>query len=248
MQSAASDDGTGAMPLRQRRLNVSKVLASLLLIGGIWLLVTLFTDERFRVQAVAINGANLVRTADVQQVVDVVGANVFSVQGPSLEQRLLEAYDCLESVEISCRLPNRVTVNLVEQEAAAVWESTGGRWWVAADGEVLGTALHAENLVVIRDGKRYAQVAQEYIVGVPWELAQDLHEVLPEIKSFDFYPERGLVVYVTAKEWPVYLGSEGDAAKKVALMRALVAKLATSNTDVEYIDLTNERRPTYKKR
>ncbi|MHB0856692.1 MAG: cell division protein FtsQ/DivIB [Anaerolineae bacterium] len=248
LQSAASVDGTGAMPLRHPRVSASKLLAGLLVAGSIWFLVTLFVDERFRVQAVDVSGASLVRTSDVLELVDVVNASVFSVQGLKYERLLLSAFGCIERVEIECRLPNRVTIALTEHEAAAVWESTGGRWWVAPDGRVLGAAHHTEDLVIVRDGKRYAQVPGDYIVGVPWRLARDLHVALPEIKAFEFAPERGLILYVTPKEWPVYLGSEGDAPTKVALMRALVDKLVASNTDVAYIDLTNERRPTYEKR
>jgi len=54
------------------------------------------------------------------------------------------------------------------------------------------------------------------------------------------------VAYVTAEGWPVYLGHEGDAAAKVAIMRALVDELVRRNVSVAYIDLRNEVRPTYK--
>ena len=59
-----------------------------------------------------------------------------------------------------------------------------------------------------------------------------------------------MTIYVTwAKgNWPVYLGHSGDMATKVAVVQALVNTLTQQGVDVEYIDLRNDARPTFKKR
>jgi hypothetical protein len=103
-------------------------------------------------------------------------------------------------------------------------------------------------LVVVHDLKGVAPAPHEQIAGLPWQLAQDLLQVLPIIKTYDYTPDEGLIVYVTTNNWPVYLGHEGDAGAKVALMQAVVEQLTAKGVNVEHIDLRNERRPTYKKR
>jgi cell division septal protein FtsQ len=54
-------------------------------------------------------------------------------------------------------------------------------------------------------------------------------------------------VYATTDQWLVYLGHEGDAARKVAIMISLVQQLEGSRQRVAYIDLRNEHRPVYKR-
>jgi len=112
----------------------------------------------------------------------------------------------------------------------------------------LGAADVPGTMPVLHDIHGFAPDPGEHIPGVPWGLAHDLWAALPAIQSFDYTSEQGLVLYVTANEWPIYLGHQGDARLKVALLWTLVEELTTMGVDVEYIDLRNEARPTYKVR
>jgi len=71
---------------------------------------------------------------------------------------------------------------------------------------------------------------------------------MPAIRMFDYSVEKGLIVYVTPSQWPVYLGDTGDGREKLAIMSALAQQLVETNASVEYIDLRNERRPVFKRR
>ena len=52
--------------------------------------------------------------------------------------------------------------------------------------------------------------------------------------------------FVTTERWPVYLGSDGNAAYKITVLRELTAVLTRNGSQVVYIDLKNERRPAIK--
>jgi len=189
-----------------------------------------------------------VRREDVLGTADVEGDSIFQIRTREIERRLMERSGLIEAATVRCRLPNEVSVALVEREAALVWESGGQHWWIDVDGRVLGPTDAPGTMPVLHDIHGFASDPSEHIPGVPWGLARDLWAELPAIQSFDYTSEQGLVLYVTANEWPIYLGHQGDARLKVALLWALVEKLTAMEVSVEYIDLRNEARPTYRVR
>jgi len=225
----------------------AKVPALFLFLGSVWVLYNLFTGARFRVNEVSISGTKLLRSAEVESSLDVRRRSIFHVNGKGLEARLLQEFGCIRQVAVRCRLPNRVFVTIEEYEVNLVWESKGRYWWVSGDGSVLGTTDGPGNLLVIHDVQGFAPEPQGRIIGVPWAYAQELRRALPDIKAYDYMSGKGLIVYATTAQWPVYLGYQGNAGDKIAIMKALVEQLVAKGTTVEYIDLRNERRPVYKK-
>jgi cell division septal protein FtsQ len=224
----------------------AKIPALILLVGALWVLARLLGDPAFQVHEVRLAGLRQVREAEVAEVVNVLGHSLFTVRAAALEDALERRFGCVEMAEVVCRLPDRVTVTLYEQDVVLVWQSGERYWWLGADGEVLGETEDPGDLVVVHDVAGLAPEPEGHILGVPVALTRDLGEVLAANRRYDYTRETGLVAYVTAAGWPVYLGHEGDAAAKVAIMRALVDELVRRGAGVEYIDLRNEVRPTYK--
>lgn len=226
----------------------AKAPAWVLLAGSVWVLLSLFTNARFRVTEVTLDGARLVRREDVLRVASVVGRSIFDIRAQQIERNLEQGSGLIEEATVRCRLPNQVSITLLEREAALIWESGGRYWWIDAEGAVLGPTEGAGTMPVLHDINGFAPDPGEHIAGVPWRLAHELWAALPAIEAFDYTREHGLVLYVTSGEWPVYLGHRGDARLKVALLWRLVEELNAMGVDVEYIDLRNEARPTYKVR
>ena len=225
----------------------AKLPALIVLCGSLWVLYGFFGDPRFRVSELVIEGANLVEEADARRVMNVVNTNLFRVNARELTARLESEFGVLERASIRCRLPNRLFLSLEEREAVLVWESGGIHWWMGLDGKVLGATEDAGDLVIIHDIKGFARQPDGHIAGVPWGLALEMREAVPAIQAFDYTSEEGLILYVTDRGWPVYLGHKGDAQVKAAIMWALADKLVTQGFDVAHIDLRNDRRPIYKK-
>lgn len=246
-ESAAPADGVAAAPSAGARVWV-KAPAWVLLAGSVWVLLSLFTNARFVVSEVTVEGARLVRPEEVLRAADVVGESIFYVRARQIERRLAAGSGLIERATIRCRLPNEVAITLVEREAALIWESGGRYWWIDDRGTVLGPTEGPGTMPVLHDVHGFAAEPGEHIPGVPWRLAHELWAALPAIQAFDYSSEHGLMLYVTAREWPVHLGHQGDARVKVALLWTLVERLTALGVDVAYIDLRNEARPTYKVR
>ncbi len=238
----------GVATARVPSVGWAKAPAWVLLAGSVWVLMSLFTNARFRVAEVAIEGARLVRREDVLRAASVVGRSIFDIRARQIERSLVEGSGLIEEAVVRCRLPNQVSIALVEREAALIWESGGRYWWIDDEGAVLGATDGPGTMPVLHDIGGFALDPGGHIPGVPWGLAHELWAALPAIQAFDYTREQGLVLYVTSGEWPVYLGHQGDARLKVALLWTLVEELTAMGVDVEYIDLRNEERPTYKVR
>jgi cell division septal protein FtsQ len=224
-----------------------KLPAVILVLLSLWALYMLFASPRFQVNRVVIEGARIVQPADVQRVVDVVGKSVFRVQARQLEARLQSEFGCIKQATVACRLPNQVFVTIQEHEAVLIWESGGRSWWIDVEGNILGAAPTSGDLLVLHDIRKPRPIHK----GMCWASPPSLRATWAGAarRAFvDYTREEGLIVYAAPKGWPVYLGHNGDARTKAALMQALVQQLVAKKADVVYIDLRHEQRPIVKQR
>ncbi len=246
-ESTAQIDARGLASAGANAQILVKLPALLLLVGSLWVLYTLLSDVRFQVREVVVEGANRLPVSEIRRVAGLQNVSSFRVNTLDVASRLQSEFGLIDDISVSCRLPNRVVITLSERDAVLVWESGGRQWWVDISGEVLGETNDNGGFVVIHDTGAFAAEPGDYIAGVPWRLALELLEVLPAIREYDYTSELGLVLYVTPHQWPVYLGHEGNARTKAALMQALAEELLDKQVAVGYIDLRNESRLTYKR-
>ena len=132
MENAAQADGAVVAP-QPGAVAWAKAPAWVLLAGSVWVLLSLFTNARFRVTEVTIEGARLVRREDVLRAATVVGSSVFDIRAQQIERRLEEGSGLIEEATVRCRLPNQVSIALLEREAALIWESANRHWWIDAE-------------------------------------------------------------------------------------------------------------------
>lgn len=233
-----------------------KLAALTLLILSVWLLYGLLLDARFAVRYVIVEGAQLVSPSAVRQLVhpEYAGAppSIFFVNNRDVAERIRQFSGCIESADVHCRLPDVVRVTLCERADVRLWESGGRYWWVDAAGRVLGPlgpgttdSRAMEGVVVVHDVQSWAPEPDGHIAGVPWALLQDLGVALPAAKEYDYGRAHGLTIHVTGQRYPVYLGHDGQAGTKVAIMRRLAGELLAEGASVGYIDLRSESRPLY---
>jgi cell division septal protein FtsQ len=232
-------------PGRPLGLTWTRLAALVLFVGSVGVLYSLFSNPRFQVTDVTVQGNHLVSSDDIRRTADVEGS-IFRVRPDAVSERIRGAFGCIDRVNVTSRLPNHVTITVREREGTLVWESAGRYWWVGPEGSVLGTLDDPGDLVVVRDATDSDTDPEGQVVGPPWRLVGELSRAMPTVRAYDYTREHGLVVYATEEMWPVYLGHEGDAYAKVALMRALVGQLTQQGVRVQYIDVRNERRAAYK--
>jgi cell division septal protein FtsQ len=201
----------------------------------------------YKVGQVQVTGADLLDANAIRDSVNVSGKSLLLANSARIEARLRKEYIVIARVNVVRELPNKVTIHIEEQPARWAWESAGRYWWLRIDGTVIGEMADAGKLPVIHDIYRAFSEPDGYIPGVPWALAEAMLQALPVIPAFDYTVNEGLIVYVTDKQWPVYLGTSGNAQLKTEILTVLVKQLSDQQVNVAYIDLRNEAKPIYKK-
>ncbi len=221
-------------------------IGSLLLLAlALFFLAQFLGDARFHVAQVTVEGTNLVTPEEVMGYADILGQPIFLLNTRQAEARILEELGCLGRARVRTRLPDRVQIQVVEKEALLLWENQGAYYWVDAEGQVLGAARNRGELPAVHDRRTLEGASSAYIVGVPWALAIEMSRALPEVRDWEFTLEDGLIL-ITAEGWPVYLGMGGNAQQKAFLLEQLRQTLKAQGSQVEFIDLKNERRPAVK--
>jgi len=232
---------------RNRQGALSKVGAGILLLLSIWFLFTMFGDQRFRVSQVTVQGTRCVSEAEALGALTEVNGSIFRVNPSHAEEILTNTFGCLERAQVTCKLPDQIQVVMQPQDDLLIWESGGNAWWVNHYGRVVCQAKHYENEVVIEDMAGITTTLGVVITEVPWDLALDMAEAMPNAQSYLYMADRGLVIRVTDKGWPVYLGRQGNAWAKAEILRALTRQLVSEGADIKHIDLRCERQATFKR-
>lgn len=217
----------------------------LLLLSCVLLGVFLW-DDRFQARSVAVKGATLVDEQEIIAEAGLAGRPIFLLNSRAVASELSARFGCFDRVRVQTRLPDRVTIQVTEKSAMLLWERQGSYWWLDNDGRVLSLAGGHGELPIVHDRSGLDVSIGSRIAGVPWEYVRETIAALPAVSDFEYTLEDGLIVFVTTERWPVYLGSDGNPAYKVAVLRELTAALATESAEVVYIDLKNEQRPAIK--
>lgn len=240
VHGGSADSDRNASPRLGRAASVFLLLLSCVLLGVfLW-------DDRFQVRSVEVEGATLVDEQEIITAAGLAGKPIFLLNGRAVALELSAGFGCFERVRVQTRLPDRVTIQVTEKSAMLLWERQGSYWWLDDEGRVLSLAGGHGELPIVHDRSGLDLSIGSRIAGVPWEYVRQTIAALPAVSDFEYTLEDGLIIFVTTERWPVYLGSDGNPAYKVAVLRELTAVLATESAEVVYIDLKHERRPAIK--
>jgi cell division septal protein FtsQ len=212
------------------------VLAAL----GYWLFLT----DDFYVYEITLQGNHLVSADEVFAASGLYGLNVFWVNPQQIADTVAGLPGIL-SAEVSCSLPNHVTIAVVEREPRVVWQRAGTRWMVDEQGTVLSRQTGSENGLVVEDQGVSPLRPGDVVDAAAVAGARQLQSLLPELSTVRYTPQMGLS-FRHSLGCDVHLGTGTDMAEKVAIMQALVEQLADSGERPEYIDLRFKESPCYK--
>ena len=201
-------------------------------------LVYLFTDLRFVVRQVSVEGNSTLATEDVVDLAGLRGRLIWFAHGGDVLERLTEhPYIVAASVELS--LPDRVRIRIEEQRPKVHWQTSSGQYLVDSAGKVMTTTqeLGGEDVLVIIDASNHTletgtqldlsaiQFAQTLAIRLPNELA-----VTPTQVIWD--PQLGISVR-TASDQVIIFGRNEELDRKLAVLHQLLI----DQTAFTYLDL-----------
>ena len=229
---------------RLRTSRSPRVASLLLAICLLAILAHLFLSDAYYVYEVTVRGNGLVSAEEVFQQTAMQGYSVFFVNPVHAEDRIRGLPDVREA-EVRISLPNRMVIDLREREALVVWQTGEDRYGVDEDGLIvsLRSDVGPDITIVDLDSQPLqlgGQVDREAVNAV-----ETYRSFLSGVSEFEYSREYGLS-YRNEYGWRVYLGNGEGAELKVAILDALVQRLASQALIVECIDVRFPESPLYR--
>ncbi len=241
--------GRGAAGFRNALLNI---LVLLVVAGGGWLgwqayyLVT--HAELFQVSGVDVKGVRQLSEADLKDIAGTfTGQNILRVDIDAAARRA-KANPWIKDIRISRRLPNRISMTVVERVPEAILETGTGLYLMDNESVVIGRlekdGARAWPLPVIASRDCKASPGETVNSEGVAEAMTLLAEIsarggwrLPDVTVKAASPETLSVVYA-AHEFK--MGS-GNYAEKLRRLAEVMADVKQRGLDIAYVDLRPER-------
>jgi len=179
--------------------------------------------------------------------------NIFWIDPVEVARRVV-ALDGVKAARVRCDLPARVTIEVEEREPVVMWRalSQGQDLWLDEEGIVLpyhGDVNSPDMVFVVDHGERSLQVGDRIEPEGVVQSVLQLAGALPGEQVYSYEPGRGLSFIHTVNngEWPVYVGTSDDLARKIQVVQALTEYLVANSIRPRYLDVRWAEHPVYGK-
>ncbi|TFH36472.1 MAG: FtsQ-type POTRA domain-containing protein [Anaerolineales bacterium] len=233
-----------AIPAGSVGTRLFSLVIAILSIGS---LVRFARSERFRVDQIAVEGAEMLTVAQIRSLAGVEGQSIFFLDPAEIANHLGEAAE-VKAATIKMAWPNRVEVQVQERHPAVEWNDAGRLWWLSSDGVAYVQHGDGQHLVQIRSeaiNLHVSENAQDPVVdpGLLRAIAA-LSKHLPEVQSWIFDQDHGLG-FTDASGGQVYFGTGGDMPMKVRIYHSVAEKLAADNVRATLVSIEDQAAPYY---
>jgi len=219
-------------------------ILSLLLLALLGLIMSqFFTTYRFYVYEAEVSGSQFVDQKEIYDASGVHEMSMFWINAEKVEAAILSDLPGVKEVEVTCRLPNRVIIQVVERQMKVLWQWGEKRYGVDEQGTMLPLEGEWEGMLVIQDLSPIPPEVGHRQDPEVIRSALELRKLLPEAVGLQYSEDRGLSFY--QEGYPIYLG-RGDMAEKVAILDALLRSLASDGIQPQFVDVRFLESPYYK--
>jgi len=220
-----------------------RLVSFLLALGLLGTLGYCFLSDTFYVYEATVSGNSLLSADEVFQQTAMQGYSIFFIDPKVAEERLTVLPD-VRQVKVTLSLPGHMTIEVREREARVVWQRGEVRYGVDEDGFTVSLPGDTQPAIVITDLDATPLQLGDRVDLAAVAAAETYHSLLPHVSQFQYSRAQGLG-YQTEHGWRVYLGDGGGAGLKVAIVEALVERLANQAQRVTYIDVRFPDSPLY---
>jgi cell division protein FtsQ len=211
------------------------VALGMLVVLGITL-YAFFDTDYFYVFQFNIVGTRFLTNAEIEKASGIRGYNVFFIDTRAVERALMQMPE-VKSARVVVRLPNDVTMEIVERQPLAVWQRGAENYWVDAEGVLFRMRASLPELPTVRDVDAGTLALGQRAPANAFAAFVALRAAMPESpRALEWSSARG-IAFTDERGWKVYLGTADDMPAKIAILRALVAQLIAQNARIRFIDL-----------
>ena len=254
-QRAADASSTGILQGIRWRSASWRLLAIAVLAALIGLLVYASSDFGFFVYRgqTQIEGVRFLQEDEIFAASGVNEQNIFWIDPAEVAKRIV-ALDGVKAARVRCELPTLVTIEVEEREPVVMWRATSQEQdlWLDEAGEVLpyhGDVNSPDMVFVVDYSERHLAVGDRIEPEGIVQSVLRLAAALPGEQVYYYQPDRGLSFThrVSGGQWPVYVGTSDDLARKIQVVQALTEYLVANNVGPRYVDVRWAEHPVYGK-
>ena len=232
----------------------------------------LIFGQKFRIQAISVEGLDRIPQEEVLQKLDLTGTSIFTFQPEQVALDLALAYNELIDINVAVDYPAQVNITLEERKPlihltvqdanANVWIDQDGISFDVREGAVYDVVeVVAEQFlpaVMSSDYLEYEAGTKEYKIAKNLQehhlMTQEMVKavlmmdaIMPENTVLLFDSERGLGWKDPQKGWLVYFGfSMNRVDEKLVVYDAIVSELASLSIDPYLISVEHLEAPYYR--
>jgi hypothetical protein len=221
---------------------VTAILLVVLVAATLWIGL----DGRFYVSRLTVTGVTRTPPLEVANMSGLVGTHIFWVNTAEAEAQLLRLNPALKSAQITCQLPAKCTINVVERAPVVAWRSGEAVTWVDADGGTFSPQPTQADLKLVTID---AVQGPALIAGRPADpkviaAALSVAKAMPGVRQYRYSGAHGLE-FDDEHGFPVYLGLANDMSDRVMVWKALRDSLAAREVLPKFVDISYPLAPFY---
>jgi len=238
------------------RPNLGKRLPSFLVVALLASAIYFaFNTPQLRVAEAQVVGNQMLTPAEINSALDISGQPTFLLIPADLEKRLRLQLPELAAAKVDIKLPNTVSVQVVERRPVIRWEQGDGYTWVAEDGIAFrphGDMPGLISVVALSAPPIEGIVSSDSLTPAPF-LSPELVKAIKDLAAH--VPPGVQVLYdanfglgwIDPRGWKVYFGSSGtDMELKVRVYESMVASLTERGIKPAMINVTYPTAPYYR--
>ncbi len=231
--------------VRSTGLTGSRLLAGVLVAATTALLLWFAIDTRFYAFEVEITGTRLVDAQAVAQASGLEGYSVFHIDTAAAAERIRTLVPGVERASVTCRLPDRLVIQVRESDVRFAWESGNRAFLVDRAGHVLQASNGTfTDLLQVRDlDAQPVEVGDTVDVAV-LDTVEQLHGLMPEVRNFEYSQDVGVSLF-DVRGWRIQFGDAEALPEKVASLNVLLQQISKRGEAVRLIDLRFLGSPYY---
>lgn len=195
-----------------------------------------FNTDAFYVYKLDVAGSRYLSVTEIEQASGIMNYHIFFIDARAVERTLAKLPE-VKSVHVTTKLPNQVSISIIERKPEITWLRGNEMYWVAVDGIVFRARSNLAELPVIRDldqtPVKPGQLIHPDAINAFWAFRRAW---VDGPRNVEWSNARGLA-FTDERGWKIYLGDANEMAGKIAKLRALVAQLVAQNAKIRFIDL-----------
>lgn len=243
-----------ALPAIPRVQVGMRVVSFLLVCALAFAMYSVWTAPQFHVQAVEVEGLARIPAYEIEAVLKLTGASIFTIDPADALQRLQAAFPDLSDVQVRVGFPAQVRVIGAERQPVLAWEQEGVTFWLDAAGyRFVPRGEVALPRVVASKAPPAPGLPGEEISEYWFTSPAMIDSVLaltgqaPEGAAIIYDPQHGLGWIDPNRGWKVYFGQAPDQMElRLAIYEAIKKEVKGRGLNPAFISVETLHAPYFR--